>query len=144
MNKEMGQQLEKGGVRRVLMADIMACLCADDNNPVKSETMIMQKTIGERLVIWKPPKELLRLFRLFTPGVPYPTGMFIMLLRFSPVRLLYQFPLVVSVPPSALAFPLLLPALPPLKAQQYQGIFHFLNMDPEPFPRLSFVAPTGP
>lgn len=30
----MGQWLEKGGVKRVLMVDIMACLCADGNNPV--------------------------------------------------------------------------------------------------------------
>lgn len=90
----------------------------------------MQKTIGERLVIWKPPKELLRLFRLFTPGVPYPTGMFIMLLRFSPVGLLHQVPSVVSVPPSALVFPLLLFVIPLLRAQQYWGIFHFLNMEP--------------
>ena len=112
------------------MADLMACLCADGNNPVEGEKLIMQKTIGERIVIWKPPKELLRLFRLFTPGVPYPLGMFIMLLRFSPVRLLYQVPLVVSVPPSALVFPLLFSVIPPLRAQQYQGIFHFLNMEP--------------
>lgn len=127
---KMGQWLEKCGVKRVLMVDIMACLCADGNNPVESEKLIMQRTIGERLVIWKPPTELLRLFRLFTPGIPYPTGMFILLLRFSPVRLLHQVPLVVSVPPSALAFPLSLSVIPPLGAQQYQGIFHFLNMEP--------------
>lgn len=130
LNKEMGQYLEKHGVKRVLMADIMTCFCAGGNNPVETEKLIMQKTIGERIVIWKPPKELLRHFRLFTPGVPYPPGMFIMLLRFSLVRLLHQIPLVVSVPPSALVFPLLFSVIPPLRAQKYQGIFHFLNMEP--------------
>lgn len=49
----------------------MACLCAHGNNPVESEKLIMQERMGERIVIWKPPKELLKLFRLFTPGIPY-------------------------------------------------------------------------
>lgn len=71
-NKEMGQWLEKWGQESfILVADIMACLCAG-NNPVESEKLIMQERIGERRVIWKPPKELLRLFRLFTLGIPYP------------------------------------------------------------------------
>lgn len=71
-NKEMGQWLEKWGQESfILTADIMACLCAA-NNPVESEKLIMQERIGERSVIWKPPKELLRLFRLFTLGIPYP------------------------------------------------------------------------
>lgn len=56
-----------------VMADIMACLCADGNHPVVSETLVMQGRIGERTVTWKPPKELLKLFRLFTPGIPYPS-----------------------------------------------------------------------
>lgn len=51
----------------------MTCLCADGNHPVESEELIMQEKIGERIVTWKPPKELLQLFRLFTPGILYPS-----------------------------------------------------------------------
>lgn len=58
--KEMSPWLEKWGQESfILMADIMACLCAVGNNPVDSEKLIMQERIGEGIVIWKPPKELL-------------------------------------------------------------------------------------
>lgn len=86
-------------------------------NLVKRQKLIMQERFRKRIVIWKPMKELLKLFRLFSPGLPSPVGIFITLLWFSPVKLLHQVPLVVSVPSLALVFPLLLSIIPLLRAQ---------------------------
>lgn len=123
----MSPWLEKWGQESFIL---MACLCADGNNPVESEKLIMQKRTGGRIVIWKPPKELLKLFRLFTPNIPYPNRDIYYIIMILSCPIIASSPIGSLSPIISISVSSLVVYYPSTQAQQQQGIFYFLNMEP--------------
>ena len=121
----------------------MACLCADGNHPVASETLVMQGRTERGQWHGNHQRNCSSSSGFLLLAFLTPVGIFITWLWPSPVKWLHQVRLVVSVPSLASAFPLLLSVILPLKAQKHQGIY-FLNTEPWTISCLPFVAQRGP
>lgn len=117
-----------------------ACLRAAGNNAVESEKLLVQGRTGERRVIRKPPKELPRLFRPFTPGIPYPRRDIYYIVMILSCQMTASGPIGRVHPVISISVSSAVVYYPPTQGTAVAGHFCLLNMEP----CAAFAVQTGP